>query len=178
MNFRICCHRRLGKQAISRHKKGLDKICEQCLYWQIIKRTGTSNVCELRRLDQRKRPGTRALPEKHLICSQALLSGSACPISVNVVLEVWGTFQALLGPSKPVAQPGQMASTHAATPLPSRALGSNSIYRTFLDALVGSALSGAALEVGQKPAWWSWNGAVKNKKELALTNHSPRIREI
>lgn len=31
-----------------------------------MKGTGSSNDCDLRRLDQRKRPSTRALPEPHL----------------------------------------------------------------------------------------------------------------
>lgn len=38
----IHCHRRLGKQTISRHQKGLDKICEQHLHYQLIKGTDRS----------------------------------------------------------------------------------------------------------------------------------------
>lgn len=38
----ICCHRRLGKQTISRHQKGLDKICKQHLHYQLIKGTDRS----------------------------------------------------------------------------------------------------------------------------------------
>lgn len=38
----IRCHRRLGKQTISRHQKGLDKICKQHLHYQLIKGTDRS----------------------------------------------------------------------------------------------------------------------------------------
>lgn len=92
----IRCHRRLGKQTISRHKKGLDKICEQCLHYQLIKGAGSSNHWDLSRLDQPRRPGACAC----ISCCHP--SSPAIHISVQAVL-CWeaGAFQALLASSKP-----------------------------------------------------------------------------
>lgn len=118
----IHCHRRLGKQTISRHKKGLDKICEQCLHYQLIKGAGSSNHWDLSRLDRPRRPGACACiscchplsPATHISAQAAVLGG-------------WS----LLGPAgtfKTSYLAMLMARSCAATPLLSQVLGRGSVF--------------------------------------------------